>query len=89
MKQKVEEIIIELSMLNDDFRDTQRIIDEKKFDLLSICPHEKLTCNVQMVGRPVSEEFPRGLYVYKCLVCGFSESSNGTNPELDESVINE
>ena len=42
-----------------------------------------------MVGRPVSEEFPRGLYVYKCLVCGFSESSNGPNPVLDESVINE
>lgn len=42
MNQKVEELLIELSMLKDDLHDTENMIKEKKEELRETCPHDKL-----------------------------------------------
>jgi len=89
MKQEMEEIIIELSMLRDDIYDTQKLINEKEERLREICPHNELECCVSMAPYPVSEQYRKGIWVYTCLLCGYSETSNGPNPEFDEKVVNE
>lgn len=93
MKQKVEEIIIELSMLNDDLRDTQRIIDEKKFELQSICPHDKLDKRIVMkkdlrlpkIGLPCPD--CESYIYYKCKICGWGIIKDNEDPELEKRVV--
>lgn len=89
MNKKVKNLINTISILESKLRNTRNLLDEKQDELKFICPHDKLTCDIQMVGRPISEVYPRGMYIYKCTVCGYSEISNGPNSDLEENVVND
>lgn len=83
INRKVENILYELSLLNDNLLEVKKLIDEKKFELQTVCSHKELTRTVKTSDL---EAFPQGLYKYECTVCGYTETCNGPNPTLEKKV---
>jgi len=88
MNQKTEELLIELSMLNDDLCDIQNTINGKREELRSVCTHDEVRKTI--INRYDPKLNPVENYshiMYRCLLCYKEMFYQKENQELEDRVI--
>jgi len=93
MDQKIEELLIEISMLHDDLSDTKKMLGEKQRELQSVCRHEKVQKmivkgDLLFFSKAGLESPKNGSYIiYQCLICMAEMFREQEDPELEKRVV--